>query len=40
MAPVGVANISNARDRVRRARRDFLIVNEKGKCNFIKGLRS
>jgi hypothetical protein len=29
MAPVGVANISNARDRVRRARRDFLIVSEK-----------
>jgi hypothetical protein len=29
MAPVGDANISNARDRVIRARRDFLIVSEK-----------
>jgi hypothetical protein len=29
MAPVGVANISNSMDRVRRARRDFLIVREK-----------
>ncbi len=38
MAPAGVANISKARDRVRRARRDFLIVSEKGKCKFIKGI--
>jgi uncharacterized protein (UPF0297 family) len=28
MAPAGIANINNARDRVRRARRDFLIANE------------